>query len=72
MSTQTLSAALDFVPEAKTGRGGNVGIRSTVSKVIEALFAARQAEAEYRRQVARGIDPATAAGKVFRCDQKAA
>ena len=72
MSNNASSAALNFTPEAKAGNGGDGGILSTVSKVIEALSTARHAEAEYRRQVARGIDPATAAGEAVRQYKNAA
>ena len=72
MSTNAISAALDFAPTTKTGHGGNGGLRSLLRLLIDALSTARLAEADYRRRIARGVDPATAASEAFERYQQAA
>ena len=71
MSTDIIDTAPSFLPTAKIGHGGNGKFRSVLATVIAALSTGRLAEAEYRRQVARGIDPATAASEAFRRFQDA-
>ena len=66
MSINAIATALEFAPAVKTRHGGDGGMRSMLATLIEALSAGRLAEAEYRRQVARGVDPATAASEAFR------
>ena len=64
MSTKAFDQALDFLPEARAQRGPGRG-KFILTAVIEALSEARTAEAEYRRQVARGVEPSEAVEKAF-------
>lgn len=63
MSTKTYDNALDFLPEVKTRNGGK--FRSTLKLIAQALREGRDAEANYKREIARGTEPSKAAAKVF-------
>lgn len=65
MSTNTFDTALDFLPESKAGADQRHG-KSLFTLIVEALSEGRAAEAEYRRQVGRGVDPSTAAKVAFK------
>ena len=65
MSSRTFHSVFDFAPSAKRGHGGGGGFRSMLATLIEALATARTAEATYRREIARGVHPATAVSRAF-------
>lgn len=48
---------------SRTGGGGN--LRSLVMELAGALGAARGAQAEYKRQVSRGVEPSDAVRSAF-------
>ncbi len=60
--SKAFNAALDFMPDAKTGHGG---FWHNVGRILEALAEGRQAQADYCRLTARGVEPTKAAGMVF-------
>ena len=70
MRTQSASSAHTledprFKPvRARRGNGGR--FRTMFKLVLEALRDARVAEADYRLQIGRGVDPAEAAARAFR------
>lgn len=63
MSTKTYDDALDFLPQGKTGNGGK--FLSTLKLIAQALREGRNAEANYKREIARGTEPSKAAAKAF-------
>lgn len=63
MSTKAFDEALDFLPPARTRKGGGFG--QTIVSFITALADGRNAEAEYNRQIARGVAPDQAIRRVF-------
>ena len=65
MSTNTFDTALDFLPESKSRTDQRHG-KSLFALIVEALSEARAAEAEYGRQVARGVTPSKAAEAAFK------
>ncbi|HEX4893895.1 MAG TPA: hypothetical protein VFV47_11445 [Hyphomicrobiaceae bacterium] len=62
MSTKALESNL--IP-AQAGLGGGNGPMSKLLAVLSAFTAGRSAAAEYRRQVAQGIDPVKAVHSAF-------
>lgn len=62
--SKTMAAALAGHTEARNGGGGPIS--SLLAGVLEALASGRQAEVEYKRQIARGVDPSTAARNAFK------
>lgn len=69
MSTKAFDHALDFMPEAAA-----TASRRTSPKFWATLFQAlsdgRSAEAEYRRQIARGVEPQSAIKAAFNVGYK--
>lgn len=64
MSIKTFDHALDFLPRAmRTGPGNNH--RGTLARVLEAISDAREAQAEYQRQLSHGVDPSIAVKSAF-------
>lgn len=61
-----MSKAGNLVHEAvlsRTGGGGN--FREFLGELAGALGSAREAQAEYKRQVARGVEPSDAVRSAF-------
>lgn len=63
MSTKSFESALDFMPDTHSGKGG--ASRNVFKLILEAFNEGREAEATYRREIARGTHPAKAAAKAF-------
>jgi hypothetical protein len=63
MSTKTLNSGL--FPVGKTGSSSGRGPVSKLFAVLSAFTAGRSAAAEYRRQVAQGVDPVKAVHSAF-------
>jgi hypothetical protein len=62
MSIKSFDAALDFRPAARTGGPSPF---ETVRKVLAALREGLEAQANYRRNIARGMQPKDAAARAF-------
>lgn len=63
MSTKAFDEALDFMPGTAARRGGSFG--GTITAILQALADGRRAEADYKRLVVRGVDPADAVHRAF-------
>lgn len=64
MSSKTFDQAIGYMPRAmRTGPGNE--FRTVMSRILEAIADAREAEGEYKRQVSQGIEPSKAVKAAF-------
>lgn len=67
MATQSYDSALDFLPEAKTGRKGRPsGLLGSFRTFFGAINDGLKAQHQYKLLTARGIPAAAAAKAAFR------
>lgn len=64
MSTKAFDQALDFMPEANASKTPQ-SARGFWASLFQALADGRSAEIEYRRQIARGVEPSRAIKSAF-------
>ncbi len=63
MATNTIDAALDFMPEAKAGKFDE--ILKGLKRLADGLSDGRAAQDDYKRLIAQGTNPSEAARLVF-------
>jgi hypothetical protein len=63
MSTNTLNTTL--IPMTEVGQGGRMSPLAKLRDVLSAFSTGRSAAAEYRRQIAMGVEPAKAIQAAF-------
>jgi hypothetical protein len=68
MSTKAYDEALDFMPGAASRRGGGLGEK--VFAVLQAFADGRRAQDDFKRLVARGIEPSEAVKQAFSIPSK--